>query len=353
MTSTERVKATLANQPVDRIPISGWRHFPLVDQHPEKFIEKTIEYTDRNDWDIIKLMSQGQFFAQAYGAEIQFSTDPLEWGGKVIRYVVEAPADLEKLQPLPASNPILDREVKLAKGVVEHYKGSKVIIGTTFTPLSWLKQLSPGNPAIAHIQPVKETSPLPDFIQNHKEALHRALRAINQTNKNFVDAQIAAGVDGFFIAEQFASEDDLSREAYAEFGKPYLEELLAYIKGRTWFNMLHIHGSRKLIFDELAGADVQSINWEDRDPAIKDDQQKSLGEIRSITDKVLVGGIEKALPFKLAGQREQLKAHLTRRYQALQEETGGKGVVFAPGCGFGLDVDESLYSVVLEVVQGK
>jgi uroporphyrinogen decarboxylase len=35
MSKTERLKAVLAGQPVDRVPVAFWRHWPGDDQGPE------------------------------------------------------------------------------------------------------------------------------------------------------------------------------------------------------------------------------------------------------------------------------------------------------------------------------
>ena len=80
----KRIEAALAKQPLDRPAISGWRHMPLVDRDVEAFAAATIAFTDENDWDLIKLMSQGQFFAEAYETPIEFSNDGKEWAGKIL-----------------------------------------------------------------------------------------------------------------------------------------------------------------------------------------------------------------------------------------------------------------------------
>ncbi len=56
------------------------------------------------------------------------------------------------------------------------------------------------------------------------------------TNLNFLDGLLAADIDGIF---------------------------LAYIKGKTWFNLLHVHGDKHLLFDQCLDYEVQAFNWED------------------------------------------------------------------------------------------
>lgn len=67
MTGRERLKAFVQKKPVDKVGASGWLHMPVVDRYVDKFIKETIEFTDKNQWDFIKVMPNGHHFAEAYG----------------------------------------------------------------------------------------------------------------------------------------------------------------------------------------------------------------------------------------------------------------------------------------------
>ena len=56
MTKTERLKAALAGQEVDRVPISIWQHFSTVDQDPLSLAETQVKTARKFDYDFIKLM---------------------------------------------------------------------------------------------------------------------------------------------------------------------------------------------------------------------------------------------------------------------------------------------------------
>lgn len=170
---------------------------------------------------------------------------------------------MTRLKPLQADNPVLQREAAFAKKIVDHYPGEKVVVGTVFSPLSWVKQFAPGNDSIAHIVDGPEESPIADFFEHHREELKATLDGIRR-NKVFVDELISArSVDGFFIAEQYSQRGDISEADYAAFAKPYTDDLLAYINDRTWFNILHAHGHVDLAVERFLDYDVQAINWED------------------------------------------------------------------------------------------
>ena len=59
MTGTQRIKALLDGSPIDRTPIGGWYHMPLVDRNVTDFTRELIASTDLNKWDFIKIMTTG------------------------------------------------------------------------------------------------------------------------------------------------------------------------------------------------------------------------------------------------------------------------------------------------------
>ena len=63
MTHTERIRNMVEHKPVDRVGISGWVHMPMVDRNVKDFTKATIDLTDNMNWDFIKLMSNGHYFA--------------------------------------------------------------------------------------------------------------------------------------------------------------------------------------------------------------------------------------------------------------------------------------------------
>ena len=347
----KRIEAALKKQPLDRPAISGWRHMPLVDRDVEAFAEATIAFTDENDWDLIKLMSQGQFFAEAYGTPITFSTDAQEWAGKILDYPIRSAEDLTRLVPLKADNPVIQREAAFAKKIVEHYKGEKVVVGTVFSPLSWVKQFAPGNDSIAHIVDGPEESPIAEFLEHHREELKAALDVLHASNKVFVDELIAAGVDGFFIAEQYSQRGDISEADYAAFAKPYTDDLLAYIKDRTWFNILHAHGHVDLAVERFIDYDVQAINWEDGSDHAEDPTGLSFRKLRALTDKLLVGGISPKTDLTFSNQAQEIEDLLVDRLADVLTETGDTGIVFAPGCAISLEANPDFYQRIHAAAQ--
>ncbi|MBI2562151.1 MAG: hypothetical protein HYW08_07130 [candidate division NC10 bacterium] len=63
MTKIERVRAALAGKPVDRPPVSFWRHVPEVDHTAQGLADAMLAFQRRWDLDFIKIMSSAVYCA--------------------------------------------------------------------------------------------------------------------------------------------------------------------------------------------------------------------------------------------------------------------------------------------------
>lgn len=344
MSATSRIKALLAGEQLARPAIAGWFHLPLVDRDPDAFIRETIRLTDEYQWDFVKVMSNGHYLAEAYGADIQFPDDPTQWSGVFRRYPIAGVEDLATLPVLDKDNPVLAREIAIARGLVAHYRGEVPIIATLFTPLTWLQELTQST----------RPEPILALLRQHPQAVRHALDAVLQTNLNFLDALLDAGIDGIFLATQFARSDLLSAEEFHTFSLPYDDALLNHVKEKTWFNILHIHGEHHLLFEPYLDYPVQAFNWENVPHGVPNEQRTGVAELRTRTDKLLIAGIDQHQDFHVeGGNREAVKARLAQRLTQLREEGGDRGVIFAPGCALPLDSDRRLFGLLAEVSQAQ
>ena len=65
MNGFQRIQAILEGNDVDITPIGGWQHNSLIDRDPEKMIAGTIKFTEENNWDLVKIMSQPQYMGES------------------------------------------------------------------------------------------------------------------------------------------------------------------------------------------------------------------------------------------------------------------------------------------------
>ena len=342
MNKTERIRAMVEHRPVDRVGMSGWVHMPMVDRNVKDFTKATIDFTDNMDWDFIKLMSNGHYFAEAYGAQIRWRNDPQEWSGEILRYPVRSAEEAAALPVLdPAENPVFAREIAIARNVASHYKGTVPVLATIFTPLTWLQEMS------SSCQP----APLLKMVTDHGREVHKALEILLETNMRLLDQMIQAGVDGIFLSTQFGTASLLGKELREEFCHAYDRRLLEYIKDRTWFNMLHVHYCEDLVMEEFMDYPVQAFNWENCTACPDMGRLTSIRQVRKMTDKVIIGGIDQHHDFhNRDNDREAIKEVLRRRLVTSLEECGDHNFIFAPGCALPMDVDRYVFTLMREVV---
>jgi uroporphyrinogen decarboxylase len=343
MNATERLKAMAAKKPFDKAGASAWWHLPTVDRYIEKYAAETIRFTDVNRWDFIKVMHNPHLFPEAFGAGIEYLDDPKEWSGVIHRYPIKTAGDLEKLPELDVEkNPAFAREIEVVKRLSNHYRGTVPVIPTLFTPITWVQEMT-------HSTVASETL---GFVHNNKKELHKAVDTLLALNLRFIDALIGAGADGFFIASQYGAAKlggaDFTESEFDEFELPFLKTMVDHLGKNTWFNVLHVHGDRNLRIEKFLDLDVQAINWENTHPEIPGSELVSIEKVRSLTDKVIVGGVDKGACFNgpLAKVRDRIKNSLEK---ALRESKDSR-LILAPGCALELSVHEKALAVLREVV---
>ncbi|HAT56702.1 MAG TPA: uroporphyrinogen decarboxylase [Veillonellaceae bacterium] len=316
MNREERIKAALACRPVDRVPISAWMHFSAVDQDPVSLAEEEVAFTEKYDFDFIKMMPFGLYSVQDFGTQIRFYCTPYQ-EPTVIRPAVSAPEDYEKITAIPALQGTYGKQIEFARELAKRVPRHTPFIQTVFSPFSTLKKMTGDR--------------LLEDIIRCPQSVHHALQAITATTVEFIKYHIDIGVSGFFFATQNASRDIMTPEQFREFGEAYDLQVIRSYQDQTWFNVLHIHGNN-IYFEELSRYPVNCLNWHDRHTF------PSLREARKITSKCLLAGIKSAPYFEngflkyddivTEGNTEDILRHVREAIAS----AGEKGLIIGPGC---------------------
>jgi len=316
MNREERLRAVIDGKESDRIPVSTWMHFSEYDQDPRSLAETMVAFNEKYDFDFIKMMPFGAYTIPDWGARLKVYCD------KYKEVEIDAPAvtkleDYLKIEPLEPIYGTWGKTLQLSYWLPKLIKPNTPYIQTIFSPLTTLKKMTSGR----LVQDMKEN---PEYV-------HQALAAITETTVNFVEANVEAGVSGFFFATQCATYDFLTDELFDEFCKPYDFQVINSYKDKTWFNVAHIHGAN-IMFDAVSKYPVNVINWHDRYTA------PSLAEARAKCSKVFLGGLREIptiVGSKLEydsilakGNPEMIKNHVREAIDMV----GGKGLMIGPGC---------------------
>jgi len=317
MNKTERIKAALKGEPVDRVPINLWMHFSTVDQDPRSLAEAQVAFATKYDFDFIKLMPFGLYGVQDYGAKVkifnQVNQPPI-----VEDYGIHDATDWGRIEELPATYSTYGKQVQLTRYALALAPKELPVIQTIFSPLTTARKLA-GDRILLDM---KENPAL----------LKQALQAFTQTTINFVKANIDAGVSGFFFATQCANLDFLTEAEYREFGEYYDLQVINAYKDATYFNVAHLHGDKGM-FDLIAAYPVNCINWHDRWSS------PTLVEARTKTHKCLLGGIREVPYFDEHGNRIRASLltdgtvdEVERHVREAIDAAGGHGLILGPGC---------------------
>ncbi|MBQ9972388.1 MAG: uroporphyrinogen decarboxylase [Firmicutes bacterium] len=314
MTKTERVKAAINHEPVDRIPFALWPHLTPYDQDPDLLAEMHFKFYTYLDLDFVKLMPFGLHSVEDYGPVMEKYYKP-DIVPVITEPFIKEDSDWDKIIPLDASKGTLGNQAIYAKKMIEKMKEADdvaPVIQTVFSPLTTLFKL------------VGETC-LMDAIKEKPEVVHKALATITANTIDYVKKNLEVGVDGFFFATQLANYRFMDDATYDEFGEKYdLEVMNTYIDD-TWFNVIHIHSftpeKEKSMFQRLVNYPGNCINWHDRWAG------PTFAEARKITDKCLIGGINEELHHNSMTFGE-VYGHIKEALDAAP----ATGIMVGPGC---------------------
>jgi uroporphyrinogen decarboxylase len=305
----ERVRAALHGQPVDRVPLSLWRHYHGQDRTPRGLAQATLDLARAYDLDLVKLTPCG-----LYGVE-DWAGDRIEYPGtehdapRLRRPAVVDPAAWRRLSPLEPTAGALGRELEAIRLVARGLAGRTPFLMTVFSPLTLAYKLA-GEVVVEH-------------LRQDPADLHTGLAILAETTARFAQAALAAGATGLFFATQMASHRWLTPDEYGEFGVRYDLAVLQAVAGRNdgppAILALHLHG-REVFFDLANRYPVDAVSWHDRETP------PGLAGARQRTDRAFLTGLDRDLLD--SGPPPAIQAQV---WETL-EQTGGRGLILAPSC---------------------
>lgn len=95
----QRLTGAMAGGPIDRLPVSLWRHFPVEDETAAGLAEANVRWQRRFQFDLVKFMPTGTFSVEDWGVRTDYV--PSVFGTRrVLALGAEKIADWERLRPL-------------------------------------------------------------------------------------------------------------------------------------------------------------------------------------------------------------------------------------------------------------
>jgi uroporphyrinogen decarboxylase len=305
ITHRDRLEACLSGEPLERVPVALWRHFPVDDQNPERLAHATLAFQRQFDFDLVKVTPASSFCIKDWGVQD-------EWRGATegtrdyTHTVIERPEDWAKLPVLDPRQGHLGAQLDCLRILVKELEPHTPVIQTIFNPLSQAKNLVGKGDLLVH-------------LRCYPEALEEGLGRIAESTRRYIEAVAETGVAGIFYAVQHAQYRLLSEAEYRRFGRAYDVQVLESAES-LWLKMLHIHGTH-VMFDLLADYPVNIVNWHDQETA------PSLREGKEVIPGAVCGGLRREESMVL-GTPDQIKAEAQTAIQA----TGGQRFILGTGC---------------------
>jgi len=308
LTKRERLEKAVAGEPLDRVPVALWRHWPGDDQRAADLVESTLAFQRQYDWDFVKFSPTSSFCITDYGVQDKW-VGSLEGTREYTRRAVQKSVEWTDLRPLDPVKGTLGRQLEALRMLKDALGNDVPYLQTIFSPLAQAKNISGEHLLLTHMR----TAP---------DRLKTGLATITESTLRFIDAirKNRIPLSGIFYAIQQASFSLMTEAEYREFGEVYDRQILEALPKEWWLNMVHLHGDAPM-FDLVANYPVQSINWHDRetDPDLAAGKLKFPGAV--------CGGLGRWEPVH-NGTPADVRA-MAR--QAI-EQTNGRRFILSTGC---------------------
>jgi uroporphyrinogen decarboxylase len=265
MNHRQRLEACLSGKPIDRVPVSLWRHFPVDDQLPDTLARSVLLFQQTYDFDFVKLTPASSFCVKDYGVLDEWRGNP-EGTRDYTQHPVKEGKDWKTLSVLDPSIGSLGGQLECVRLVKQGLPEETPLIQTVFDPLSQAKNLVGRDALLVH-------------MRQHPEELLAGLETLTRSTIKFIEACLRIGIDGIFFAIQHAQSSLLSLEEYRKFVLPFDELILDQVSP-LWLNVAHLHG-KDLYFDHIPTRNIAVFNWHDREtyPSLSEAKMKFQGAV--------------------------------------------------------------------------
>lgn len=322
MNKRERVYAALEGQPVDRVPISLWRHFHKQDQTPAGLASATLAFYKKYDLDLIKLTPSGFYAIEDWGAQVLLSKDD-DQSPTLKKPVIRKPEDWRNLTTLSSTTGSYGRTldaIKLLTGQLD--KEDAPVLMTIFSPLTIAYKLA--------------GEALLDHLQDNPTDVHIGLATIAETTSRFADVVLEAGADGIFFASQLSQADLLTEEMCQTFVVRYDLIALERVKLQPAPLVLHLHGANPH-FTTVNQYPAHAVSWHNHENG------PSLKEALNLTDKTLLTGLD------VATLAQGSPGEVAAQAQEAIEQTGGRRLILAPACVISAKTPPENLQAIIEI----
>jgi uroporphyrinogen decarboxylase len=308
MAGRDRVEAALKLSLADRPPVGAWGHTYREEWSPTDLAAVTVARARRFGWDFVKFQPRASCFAEAFGSVYHPSGHRLR--GPIL--IKAAVPDLESWPSVELVNrKALDDQVESIAMAARELGSDIPVIQTVFSPIT-----------VGGYLVGKSQSRVVRELRKHPDVVGPALEMIAAALVDFSRRSLEAGAAGIFYAiSGYAGCGVMSEDLYRHLVLPYDQAVLGALPERAWFNVVHLCGSN-LNFDLARELPSQAVSW-----SVHNQGNPSLAEGRERARRAVMGGLSQRATL-VYGPPARIRAEAERAVA----ETGGRGLLIAPGC---------------------
>ena len=290
MNKRERFLAAVRGEKIDRPPVTAWVHFLSDHLSGEQTAALHRCFLGAYDWDVAKVMNDYRY--------------PIPAGVQTL----EDPASLRAFKPLGLDEPCFAEQLKCLATLRAVLGPDIAMIDTGFDPYQQVLRNVGFDQA--------------EHLWRHPAETLRALHVVAENTCRYIAAVKAQGVEAFFLSINGAIREGCPRgsnqQVYETFQRPFELQLLKAAEGMV--RILHVHGIG-LDLGRVLDYPCEVISVSDRLPG-----NPSLAELRKLTPKCLMGGIDES-----KFQERNLPA-IAREVDDALAQAGRRNFILAPGC---------------------
>jgi uroporphyrinogen decarboxylase len=310
----------------DRPPVGAWGHTYREEWSPEALAAITVSRARSLGWDFVKFQPRASCFAEAFGSVYHPSGHRL----RAPILTSEAVPNLDAWRSVSLVNPgALDDQVESIGRVARELGPDVPVIQTVFSPIT-----------VGGYLVGKSQSRMVRELRKQPELVGPALERIGEALVDFSRRSIEAGAAGIFYAiSGYAGRNVMTEDAYRDHVLPYDEVVLKALPPAAWFNVLHLCGSN-LNFGLTRDLPSHAVSW-----SIHNQGNPSLAEGRGLSGRAVMGGLSQRATL-VYGPPTKIEDEARRAV----EETGGRGLILAPGCSVPPRVGEMNLAAMVSAV---
>lgn len=236
MTKKERVLAAIRGEQVDHVPTGFSLHFPKEDAVGERAVQAHLEFFEKTDTDIIKMMNEN------------LVPDVGE---------IRTPDDWKKIPTYSLKDAFMQRQLDMVKAILDQADPDAFSLGTLHGICA--SSIHPIEHRYGYV-PVREL--VCTHLREKKAPVLDACKRITDGMCQLAQAYCELGLDGVYYAGLGAERHFMTDEEFAEFIEPFDKQILKATReagGKTFLHMCkeNLNMERYASYNDLA--DV--VNW--------------------------------------------------------------------------------------------